>query len=198
MLGILVHIFLFVLTIQITIADFCSEVQKSGDMTCHTCVEVTLLGTPNCAYCANPYPKQAYCSTPFTPPAVDIPNLTPYACYNDTGIPGPFRYLPRCAQNNCYVNQCLVSGVVLWYIIVPVVVGGVIVVGSIIIWCYCRRRAKRQAEQWKIQDEKNQKIEVVERQVRSDGRKKERQTTTNKLRQKYGLLDSDDMSDDQL
>jgi hypothetical protein len=101
--------------------DYCASVEESGLTSCKDCVEITLLGgRPNCAYCANPYSGMSYCQKPFYPPALNTPGMTIFACYNDSGNPNDiFRYKPRCAESDCYIDQCLISGKILWYYIVP-------------------------------------------------------------------------------
>lgn len=180
---------------QSCVADeYCLQVQVSGATDCHTCVEVTVLGgRPNCAYCSKPYTNMAYCQNPFYPPAVDIPGFTPYACYNDSGstVAPSLRYRPRCAERDCYIDQCLISGLVLWYVIVPSVVGSLLLLVGCGCWCWCRQRNKASRAAWLAKDEKdtakaNQKLDM-----RSSARKTERERKANDMRKKYGL-DSDD------
>ena len=104
-----------------------------------------------------------YCQDPFYPPAVDIPGFTVYACYNDSGpaIAPTLRYRPRCAQNDCYIDQCLISGLVLWYVIVPTVVGVILIAFGLWLYCCCSRRSKESREAWRIKDEKD--LEPYER-----------------------------------
>lgn len=173
--------------------DYCDQVQRDGLTTCHECVEITILGgRPNCAYCSDPYPRMSYCQAPFYPPALAIPGLTVYACYNDSGVNGPLRYRPRCSASDCYIDQCLVSGKILWYYIVPGVIGGVILCVCLPLWCWCRRRSNEASRRW-IEDEKRKETKAKGKlDAKARERRQDRETKTAALRKKYGLDDPDD------
>lgn len=111
----------------------------------------------------------SYCQKPFYPPSLNTPGMTIFASYNDSGIATDiFRYKPRCAESDCYIDQCLISGKILWYYIVPSVIGFIILV--FIIWligCKCcnqnndyidkeneRERKRKQNLQQKANDRK--------------------------------------------
>jgi hypothetical protein len=184
------YILLLLTFIQIVHSDssdtYCESVQNSGSISCHDCVEITLLGgRPNCAYCANPYVGMNYCQKPFYPPSLNIPGLTIYACYNDSGNPSDyFRYKPRCDESDCYIDQCIVSGKILWYYIVPGVIGFVILI--IIIWIIgCKWWKIKQSSKY-IERENN--IEIISKQQLQDisnKRKSERDKVRNIIKQKY-------------
>jgi len=180
---------LFNLIVMITsqpLQDYCDSVQTSGSTSCKDCVEITILGgRPNCAYCANPYSGMSYCQKPFYPSALNTPGMTIYACYNDSGITTDiFRYKPRCAESDCYIDQCLISGKILWYYIVPSVIGFIVLV--FIIWLIgCKWWRNKEASKY---IEKENKIEMQNKkklQDKANKRKNERTNVTNKIKEKY-------------
>lgn len=178
---------------------YCLSVEAQNLTDCHSCVEITVLGgRPNCAYCANPLPGFVHCMSPFYPPALQVPGLTVFACYNLTtewsgsGAAPVNYYKPRCAQKDCYIDQCLLSGVVLWYIIVPSVVGGVLLFGGCALYCWCAKRQKRANAAWVAKEERAETKAAQKRAEKSRARNQERKSKTDELRRKYGLLEDDE------
>ena len=166
--------------------DYCQSVQEAGMTGCRDCVEITLLGgRPNCAYCANPYTGMTHCQKPFYPPSLNTPGFTVYACYNDSG-PGTLdllRYKPRCSESDCYIDQCLVSGKVLWYYIVPSVIGFVIIVIlGVIYYCKCFK-----TDVSKIIEEDNKREKQIK--DRATKRQKEREIKMKTFKKKYSKDD---------
>lgn len=168
--------------------EYCNQVENQGLTDCHSCVEITILsGRPDCAYCSAPFSGMAWCAPPFYPPAAKIPGLTAYACYNDSGVPGPFQYQPRCRQKHCYIDQCLVSGAVLWYIIVPIVLGTVLCGTGTAVLCWCRKTSKASIKKWLDNEGKKENKSAEKRKTKSDQRHAERDKKTAELRKKYML-----------
>lgn len=179
------HIIILILIFLQTIYaadDYCSSVEDSGATDCYSCVEITFLGgRPNCAYCANPYTGMTHCQKPFYPPSINTPGFTVYACYNDSGSGlDIFRYKPRCSESDCYIDQCLVSGKILWYYIVPGVIGFCII---LILGCIYSIRCwkKNQANKWIEQDAKQD----AKLKQKANKRQKERETKRQELKNKY-------------
>jgi len=174
---------------------YCDEIQASGSTSCHDCVEITFLGgRHDCSYCANPYTGFTSCQSSFYPTQADIPGFTVYACYNDSGVgvAAIARFKPRCASKDCYVDQCTISGVILWYIIVPSVVGGILLIGgAYLLWC-CHKRRQRAMKAWVEKEQRAEKKEAEKRSEKSRQRNNERKNKTDELRRKYGLLEDDE------
>ena len=183
-----IYIFIYLIFIKLSFGqttDYCNSVEESGMTDCHSCVEITILGgRPNCAYCANPYSGMTHCQNPFYPPSISTPGFTVYACYNDTGSSlDILRYKPRCAESDCYIDQCLVSGKVLWYYIVPAVVGFVIIVIlAVIYFCKCYKTNVK-----KIIEEDNKHEEQIKE--RANHRQKEREIKMQHFKKKYSKND---------
>ena len=164
--------------------DYCVSVEESGSTSCKDCVEITILGgRPNCAYCANPYSGMSYCQKPFYPPSLNTPGMTIFACYNDSGIATDiFRYKPRCAESDCYIDQCLVSGKILWYYIVPSVIGFIILV--FIIWLIGCKWCKKNNDyiDKEIQRENQHKEKLKQK---ATDRKRKREIELQNIKNKY-------------
>lgn len=168
-------------------SDICGQIQQSGSTSCHDCVEITLLGgRPDCAYCSNPYQGMTYCQKPFYPPQLNTRGFTIYACYNDSGDSGILndisRYKPRCSESDCYIDQCLVSGKILWYYIVPGVIGFILLVLFILcVGIKCWKKSKYSNE-W-IDKEENDRKEKLKQCA--DKRKTNRNKQIEQIKNKY-------------
>lgn len=182
---IILHLFLLMVNAQ---TDKCTTIQQSGSTSCHDCVEITLLGgRPNCAYCAHPYTGMTYCQEPFYPPSLNTPGFTMYACYNDSGNPNDIsRYKSRCAESDCYIDQCLVSGKILWYYIVPSVIGFIVLVIIVALFGWkCWHKSKYTNEY--IEKEENVRKEKLKQLA--DQRKKNRDKQIEQIKKKYSKND---------
>lgn len=177
--------------------DNCADISAAGITTCHGCADITILnGDPGCAYCEFPYKGQSHCQAKFYPPSADIPGLTVYACYNDTGNPVPtLRYVPRCARDDCYVGQCLISGLILWQIIVPCVIGGVLIFIGCPLWCWCRKRNRDSMNKWKDNQDKQIKKDEQIRKDKAVARNVNRTKLREQLRNKYKLDEDSDVEE---
>lgn len=169
--------------------DYCQSVQEAGMTGCKDCVEITILGgRPDCAYCANPYAGMTHCQKPFYPPKINTPGFTIYACYNDSGPSSSgaldlLRYKPRCEESDCYIDQCLVSGKILWYYIVPSVIGFVIIV--ILVWIYFCKCYKTDKNKYIEEDNKREK----QIKDKANKRQKEREIKMQTFKKKYSKND---------
>jgi hypothetical protein len=180
-------IFLTLIYIVKSQQDYCVSVEESGSTSCKDCVEITILGgRPNCAYCANPYSGMSYCQKPFYPPSLNTPGMTIFACYNDSGIATDiFRYKPRCAASDCYIDQCLVSGKILWYYIVPSVIGFIILL--FIIWLIGCKRCKWCNKNNEYIDRENERDRKSKQnlQQKANDRKRKREIELQSIKKKY-------------
>lgn len=173
-----------------SIQDYCASVEQSGSTSCKDCVEITILGgRPNCAFCANPYSGMSYCQKPFYPPALNTPGMTIFACYNDSGNPNDiFRYKPRCAESDCYIDQCLISGKILWYYIVPGVIGFVVLI--VIFWIIgCKWWKNKQSSKYIDRENKEEKKRQEELKEKANKRKRERDIKLEVIKNKYSKYD---------
>ena len=187
----MMYILLIIFLVNIIYAeqDYCDSVQNSGLTSCKDCVEITILGgRPNCAYCANPYAGMTYCQKPFYPPALNTPGMTIFACYNDSGNPNDIlRYKPRCAESDCYIDQCFISGKILWYYIVPSVIGFIILI--FIIWLIgCKWWKNRDSN---YIDRENKIIQQNKQKLKqkANDRKRKREIELQNIKKKYSKND---------
>jgi hypothetical protein len=164
--------------------NLCEARNNITGIGCHACVAANLLtGVGDCAYCEHPFPGEAVCARAFHSVQVD------YTCYRATSDI-TLGAVPRCAQSDCYYQQCVVNSTVLWYYIAPAVIFTVLAAVVIGWWLWRRSKNRAARDDWVEKERRDAQHAEEQRDVRKREREKKHRALVGEMRAKY-LDDSD-------